>query len=65
MLIGANSLKIPHHIVILRFSEVVKGHANCIELKSGPKKPRNYLFELSATARPFGPLIPNLKRKFY
>ena len=26
--IGANSLKKPHHIVILRFSEVVKGHAN-------------------------------------
>ena len=26
--VGANSLKKPHHIVILRFSEVVKGHAN-------------------------------------
>ena len=25
--VGANSLKKPHHIVILRFSEVVKGHA--------------------------------------
>ena len=27
--VGANSLKKPHHIVILRFSEVVKDHANC------------------------------------
>ena len=27
--VGANSLKKPHHIVILRFSEVVKDHAIC------------------------------------
>ena len=25
--VGANSLKNPHHIIILQFSEVVKGHA--------------------------------------
>ena len=29
--IGANSLKKPHHIVILRFSEVVKGHAKSLD----------------------------------
>ena len=28
--VGANSQKKPHHIVILRFSEVVKGHANSV-----------------------------------
>ena len=27
--IGVNSLKKPHHIIILRFSEAVKGHAKC------------------------------------
>ena len=26
--VGANRLKKPHHIVILRFGEVVKAHAN-------------------------------------
>ena len=26
---GAVCLKKPHHIIILRFSEVVKGHAKC------------------------------------
>ena len=30
--VGANSLKKTHHIVILQFSEVVKCHANRIEL---------------------------------
>ena len=29
---GANSLKKPHHIVILRFSEVVKCHAKYFEV---------------------------------
>ena len=29
--IGANSMKKPHHIVILRFSELVKGHANYVQ----------------------------------
>ena len=28
---GAESLKKPHHIVALRFSEVVNDHANCQE----------------------------------
>ena len=28
--VGANSLKNPHHIIILQFSEVVKGHANYV-----------------------------------
>ena len=28
MVAGAVSLKKPHHIVILRFSEIVKDHAN-------------------------------------
>ena len=28
MVAGAACLKKPHHIVLLRFSEVVKGHAN-------------------------------------
>ena len=27
----ANSMKKPHHIVILRFSELVKGHANYVQ----------------------------------
>ena len=31
--VGANSPKKPHHIVILRFSEVVKGHARYELLK--------------------------------
>ena len=26
--VGDNSLKKPHHIIILQFSEVVKGHDN-------------------------------------
>ena len=30
--IGAESLKKPHHIVTLRFSEVVKDHANYLLL---------------------------------
>ena len=32
---GANSLKKPYHIVILRFSEVLKGHAKCVYIVKG------------------------------
>ena len=30
--VGAESLKKPHHIVTLQFSEVVKDHAKCLEM---------------------------------
>ena len=32
-LVGADSLKKPHHIITLRFSDVVKDHAKCMCIK--------------------------------
>ncbi len=41
--VGANSLKKPHHIIILRFSEVVKGHAKCVAHEQAFKKHKNLI----------------------
>ena len=40
--VGANSLKKPHHIIILWFSEVVKGHANSAVSVSAETPNTNY-----------------------
>ena len=37
--VGTNSLKKPHHIVILRFSDVVKGHAKWQKMAKNEIKP--------------------------
>ena len=39
MAAGAVSLKKPHHIITLRFSEVVDDHANCEFSKKGVSGP--------------------------
>ena len=44
MAAGAVCLKKPHHIVILRFSEVVKGHANKFKAFTVGKH-KNYPFD--------------------